>query len=102
MKKLLKFCLCLIFSLGILLPSFVGLYDKQVATNALVVYGNEIPVKQEIIGVNKDEINSVCSYDTYYKRTHTLDKEYEKLFKSRKYLDGKRLPSNMYTRIYRG
>ena len=52
--------------------------------------------------MNKDEINSVCSYDTNYKRTHTLDKEYEKLFKSRKYLDGKRLPSNMYTRIYKG
>lgn len=60
-------------------------------------------VKQVMsVSMNKDEINSVCSYDTYYKRSHTLDKEYEKLFKSRKYLDGKRLPSNMYTRIYKG
>lgn len=57
MKKLLKVCLCFIFCLAIVVPSFVGLYDNK-KTSASVFYGDEIPVKQEIIGVNKDQINS--------------------------------------------
>ena len=71
------------------------------ATN---VYRTKHYIVKQVMGVkrNDDENNSIYSYDTYFKRTRSLDKEYEKLFKYRKRINGKRLPSTMYSRIYVG
>lgn len=43
---------------------------------------------------------AIISYDTYYARTKERDDLYEDLFKSRIYLNGKRLTSTMYHRKY--
>lgn len=58
-------------------------------------------VKQEI-GVRYDagQYNVIFSFDTYYRRTAKRDKIYEKYFRERKNIDGKRLPSTMYARTY--
>ena len=58
-------------------------------------------VKQNImISANDVENFEICSRDTYYLRTTKRDKEYETIFASRRHIDGKRLPSTMYTRKY--
>ena len=58
-------------------------------------------VKQELmISANDVETCEMCSRDTYYLRTAKRDKEYEYIFAARKHIDGKRLPSTMYTRKY--
>ena len=58
-------------------------------------------VKQELmISANDVETCEMCSRDTYYLRTPRRDKEYEYVFATRKLIDGKRLPSTMYTRKY--
>ena len=46
------------------------------------------------------EDNGIMSYDTFYKRTPTRDKQYELIFSDRKRINGKRLPSTMYSRKY--
>ena len=58
-------------------------------------------VKQEIhIGTDRHDTNQVVSVDTYYKRTQEREIAYKALFKDRKRINGKRLPSTMYTRTY--
>ena len=46
------------------------------------------------------EDNGIKSYDTFYKRTSIRDKQYNLIFRDRKSIDGKRLPSTMYARKY--
>lgn len=58
-------------------------------------------VKQELyLIVNAEQNNAVLSVDTYYRRTLLRDSKYQLLYKDRKHIDGKRLPSNTYIRIY--
>lgn len=58
-------------------------------------------VKQNLyVMVNIEENNAVLSVDTYYRRTLLRDGKYLMLYKDRKHIDGKRLPSNMYVRTY--
>ena len=58
-------------------------------------------VKQELyLIVNAEQNNAVLSVDTYYRRTLLRDSKYLLLYKDRKHIDGKRLPSNTYIRIY--
>ncbi len=58
-------------------------------------------VKQELyLIVNAEQNNAVLSVDTYYRRTLLRDSKYLLLYKDRKHIDGKRLPSNMYIRTY--
>lgn len=59
-------------------------------------------VKQNIeVQFDDQENNSIISRDTFYFRTKQRDKEYEYIFSERKNVNGKRLPSTMYTRIYK-
>ena len=69
------------------------------ATN---VYRTKQYIVKQIMGVqySQEENNVVFSRDTYYRRTPERDKEYEILFCLRRNIDGKRLPSTMYARIY--
>lgn len=58
-------------------------------------------VKQELYFiVNVEQNNAVLSVDTYYRRTLLRDSKYQLLYKDRKHIDGKRLPSNTYIRTY--
>ena len=58
-------------------------------------------VKQELyLIVNAEQNNAVLSVDTYYRRTLLRDSKYQLLYKVRKHIDGKRLPSNTYIRTY--
>lgn len=58
-------------------------------------------VKQEIglmSSVTND--NVLISNDTFYLRTPKRDAEYERIFRYKTHLNGKRLPSSTYTRKY--
>ena len=70
--------------------------------NASNVYRTkDFIVKQEIhIGTDGHETNQVVSVDTYYKRTSEREIAYKSVFGNRKRINGKRLPSTMYTRTY--
>ena len=58
-------------------------------------------VKQELyLIVNAEQNNAVLSVYTYYRRTRLRDSKYQLLYKDRKHIDGKRLPSNTYIRTY--
>lgn len=58
-------------------------------------------VRQEIsLGNDPDGMNVTFSRDTMYLRTPKRDKEYEEYYSWRKYLNGRRLPSTIYTRRY--
>ena len=58
-------------------------------------------VKQEIhISADGYDTNQVVSVDTYYKRTPEREVAYKTLFANRKHINGKRLPSTMFTRTY--
>ena len=69
------------------------------ATN---VYRTKYFIVKQVLGVQTDERmnNVVISHDTYYLRTPLRDLEYEIAFKDKKNINGKRLPSTMYARIY--
>lgn len=49
---------------------------------------------------DKEEHTVLCSYDTFYKRNPKRDANYEKFFKNRLNLDGKRVRVAMSTRTY--
>ena len=58
-------------------------------------------VKQELyLIVNAEQNNAVLSVDTYYRRTLERDSKYQLLYKGRRHINGKRLPSNTYIRTY--
>lgn len=58
-------------------------------------------VKQEIaIGCDSVGMSAVLSCDTFYARTTVRDMEYEAYFSRRRYINGKRLPSTIYSRKY--
>ncbi len=72
------------------------------AENASNVYRTKtFIVRQEIsLGSDPDGMNVTFSRDTMYLRTPKRDKEYEEYYFWRKYLNGRRLPSTIYTRRY--
>ena len=76
------------------IPEFV-----KDATN---VYRTKMYVVRQIIILEYDEKEGVnfCSYDTYFRRTAERDADYEKIFKVRRRLNGKRLPAGLRTHDY--
>jgi len=74
----------------------------EFAVGAINVYRTKYFIVKQSVSVNCDEFegNSVISHDTYYMRTRKRDAEYEQLFGARRNLNGKRLPTTMYTRRY--
>lgn len=74
----------------------------EFAVGATNVYRTKYFIVKQSVSVNCDEFegNSVISHDTYYMRTRKRDAEYEQLFDARRHLNGKRLPTTMYTRRY--
>jgi hypothetical protein len=76
--------------------------DRDFLYDANNVYRTRDYIVKQVIGVRlSDEFNNVVfSFDTYYRRTKKRDKIYEKAFRERKNIDGKRLPTTMYARTY--
>ena len=66
------------------------------------VYRTKNYIVKQVIGVrtSDEENNIIMSFDTYYRRTKKRDIIYERAFASKKHIDGKRLPSTMYSRKY--
>lgn len=76
------------------LPDFVIDADNVYRTSNYIV-------KQSLkVQLNSAEANAIISCDVFYKRTKRRDSEYEQVFYDRKQIDGKRLPSTMFTRKY--
>lgn len=75
-------------------PEFMINADNVYRTKSYIV-------KQVLlIEVLSNENNGIKSYDTYYKRNKLRDKQYELIFNERKSVNGKRLPSTMFSRKY--
>ena len=75
-------------------PEFVVDADNVYRTKKFIV-------KQCVAIQYETEENTIMlSHDIYYKRTRSRDLDYEDIFKSRKHINGKRLPTTMYSRIY--
>lgn len=71
----------------------------QVATN---VYRTDNYIVCQIVGLKNDtELDSAAiSQDAYFARTPARDHLYEDVFEDRIHIDGRRLPTNMYSRRY--
>lgn len=70
--------------------------------NSTNVYRTKFYIVKQVIDVKCDSemSNALLSHDTYYLRNKSKDKEYEKIFAKKQKIDGKRLPSTMYSRTY--
>ena len=71
----------------------------QIADN---VYRTKNYIVCQIIGVKQDrELDVACiSQDAYFARTAARDRLYDDVFEDRINIDGRRLPTNMYSRKY--
>ena len=66
------------------------------------VYRTKHYIVVQEIGVEESDVqvNNICSYDTYFARTKARDKEYERTYRDRKHINGRRLRTGMYSRKY--
>ena len=71
----------------------------EIATN---VYRTKNYIVCQIAGMKRDrELDNACiSQDAYFARTAARDSLYEDVFEDRINIDGRRLPTNMYSRKY--
>ena len=69
---------------------------------AMNVYRTEEYIVKQVFCVKYSDVedNAVLSHDTYYTRTIDRDFDYDEIFQKRRNIDGKRIPSNMYSRRY--
>ena len=77
-----------------IIPEFLQDADNVYRTKHFIV--------KQVIGIqeNDEENNHVISFYTYYRRTPKRDFAYNIAFQDKVNLDGKRLPSTLYTRTY--
>jgi len=58
-------------------------------------------IAQEIeLQLDDYENNAVVSHDIFFHRNKIRDKQFENFFKDRKNINGKRLPTTMYSRSF--
>ena len=71
--------------------------------NASNVYRTEHYIVKQRVGVlySTTDYNVLFSRDIYYARTAQRDAEYEAVFSEREEIDGKRLPTSGYVRVYK-
>lgn len=76
-----------------------ALFFEDEAAN---VYRTKHYIVEQVLCLKDDNIETaqMCSHDTFIRRTKKRDAEYEKMFGSRKRIDGKRMPTNMCSRRY--
>ena len=72
------------------------------ALTASNVYRTRHFIVRQRLAYSKSELfgGLLCSHDTYFRRTHERDLEYEDLFLDRLDPDGKRIPALMHSRKY--
>lgn len=70
--------------------------------DAINVYRTDLFIVVQNIGIRYDdsENNVMFSFDTFYSRNQSRDKQYEHIFRNRKYIDGKRIKTTMHARTY--
>lgn len=75
---------------------------KQNLQNATNVYRTKYFIVEQNIYIQfyQSKSNTLFSNDVYYLRTKERDARYEITYKSRKFIDGKRLHSSAYERKY--
>ena len=66
------------------------------------VYRTKKFIVKQVLGIHEstEGNNQVISIDTYYRRTPKRDLTYNLAYQDKVNLEGKRLPSTMYTRTY--
>lgn len=66
------------------------------------VYRTKSYIVKQVIQIIENDIedNGIVSHDTYYRRTTARDLAYNMAFMDKTKINGKRLPSNQYTRRY--
>ena len=77
-----------------IIPDFIIGADNVYRTKHYII---RQVIKLEVPGI---EDNGIMSYDTFFYRTSTRDKQYEVVFNDRKKINGRRLPSTMCSRSY--
>lgn len=74
----------------------------EFCNDATNVYRTNNFIVKQVIGIHYDSVenNVLFSQDTYYRRNKRRDAEYELVYRFRKNINGKRLPTSMYSREY--
>lgn len=77
-------------------------YVPDFMVEAMNVYRTRDFIVKQVIGIKYSDVENIAviSNDTFYRRTKKSDREYERVFWERKYINGKRIPSTMYARTY--
>ena len=77
-------------------------YAPDFMVDAMNVYRTRDFIVKQVIGIKYSDVENIAviSNDTFYRRTKKRDREYERVFWERKYINGKRIPSTMYARTY--
>ena len=75
---------------------------EELLSGATNVYRTKIYIVKQCMGMEYHEEldNAFCSQDTFIKRNKARDKEYEKLFVDKQNINGRRIHSTMYSRVY--
>lgn len=70
--------------------------------DAMNIYRTKNYIVKQNVSVCSTETNgiSVVSIDTFYSRTSARNKAYEEFFRKRKNINGKRIPTTMYSHSY--
>lgn len=74
----------------------------QCLRDATNVYRTAEYIVKQVVAIKHDERQNTVfvSYDTYYYRTPDRDRTYERLLRKRVNVDGRRLSTSMYSRVY--
>ena len=77
-------------------------YVPDFMVDAMNIYRTRDFIVKQVIGIKYSDVENIAviSNDTFYRRTKKRDREYERVFWERKYINGKRIPSTMYARTY--
>ena len=70
--------------------------------DAVSVYRTKQYIVKQDISLERDDNGDiiVLSVDVFYERNFLRDKQYERIFAKRKFINGKRVPSTSYSRRY--
>ena len=77
-------------------------YVPDFMVDAMNVYRTRDFIVKQVIGIKYSDVENIAviSNDTFYRRTKKRDREYERIFRELKHINGKRIPSTMYERTY--
>ena len=99
---ILSIVLIIIACIGIGILLYVCNMSKNKPEDVLKQYANYINEQnyEEMYNLITDNSKTRFSKDTFIKRNKARDKEYEKLFVDKQNINGRRIHSTMYSRVY--